>query len=242
MTVKKITKPIKLLYDDKTIELPEDLKLKIKDFWMGAIKETPALYNGEDFVVVKIEEQDNEIIMHIMNTDYAHYLYDERIGINNKKFRCIAPWVGILLLTNDGYWIVGEMNGHTSFPNGIQLPGGGIDKKDIKDKNIDIQQALKRELKEEINLSLDKIKYDFGYLELPNKKRNACGLIAVGELCMSKDELKAHFDAYKTCQIKNNLKTEFKKLIFLEQGKATQKLKLYNAPKREYLLELFTKI
>lgn len=32
MTVKKITKPIKLLYDDKTIELPEDLKLKIKDF------------------------------------------------------------------------------------------------------------------------------------------------------------------------------------------------------------------
>lgn len=242
MTIRKITKPIKLLYENKVIELPEDLKLKIKDFWVSAIKETPTLYNGKDFAIVKIEEQNKEIIIHTRSTSYAHYLYDERIGISDKNSRCITPWAGILLLTNDEYWVVGKMSKHTSFPNGLQLPGGGIDKKDIKNKTIDIRQVLRRELKEEINLDLDEIKYDFKYLELPNGKRNAYGFIAVGKLDMSKDKLEEYFNTYKIISSKNNLKTEFEDLIFLKRERAVQDLKLYNVSKRGYLIELFSQL
>ena len=34
-------------------------------------------------------EKENEIIFKVSKTNYAHYLYDERIGIDDEKYRCI---------------------------------------------------------------------------------------------------------------------------------------------------------
>ena len=67
-------------------------------------------------------------------------------------------------------------NGVTiSFPHGLQIPGGGIDIKDIKNEMIDITLNIKRELKEELNLNLDDIKYKIEFIEYPSQTRNAYG-------------------------------------------------------------------
>ena len=238
--IKRIVKSIKLEYTGKMIKLPEDLNKKIQDFWSSAVKKTPTLYNGEDYGVEDVKETENEIIMKVAKTNYSHYLYDERVGISNEKYRCITPWGGILLLTNDNYWVFGQASEETSFPNGFQISGGGIDKKDINNMNIDLAKNLKRELKEEINLDLEEIEYKFQYIEYPNQKRNAYGFIAIGKLNMSKDELQQHFEQYKQYLSQNNLEIEFSNLIFLKKGNAVQELDSYDNTKRVYLRELIS--
>ena len=214
--IKKITKSINLEYTGQTINLPKELYETIQKFWSNTIRETPTLYNGEDFAVEEITEKENEIIMKVSKTNYAHYLYDERIGIDDEKYRCICPWSGILLITNDNYWVFGQASEKTSFPNGFQISGGGIDRKDIYNTKIDLTQNLKRELKEEMNLNLDEIKYEFQYIEYPDDKRNAYGFIAIGYLNMTKNELQNHFKQYKEFLEKNNLEVEFNNLILFK--------------------------
>ncbi len=240
--IRRITKSINIKYTGQLLNLPKDLKEKIQEFWNLAVKETPTLYNGEYFAVEDVEETDKELIMKVSKTNYSHYLYDERIGINNEEYRCVAPWSGILLLSSDNYWTFGQTSKKTSFPNGFQISGGGIDKKDIIGANIDIVQNLKRELKEELNLNLDEIKYEFQYIEYPNNKRNAYGFIAIGKLNMSKDELYNHFKQYQKFLIQNNLEIEFDNLVFLKKGNAVRELDTYSNPKREYLRELISEV
>ena len=238
----KIDKPIVLKYDDRKIELPKDLQSKIDDFWENAVKENPSLYNGEDYTVESIEETEKEIILHIVKTYYSHYLYDERIGIEDEKYRCISPWGGIILLTKDNYWVVGEMCEKTSFPKGFQISGGGIEKNDIKLDIIDISKNIKRELKEEMNLNLDEIDYEIKYRELPSKKRNAYGLIAIGKVDKTKDEMEEHFENYNQYLIENKLELEFEKLVFLKKGSAVKQLDEFQNPKRVYLRDLLERV
>ena len=240
--IKRIVKSINLEYTGQNMNLPKDLNDKIEDFWSKAIIETPTLYNGEDYSVENVTEKENEIIMKVSKTNYAHYLYDERIGIDDEKYRCICPWSGILLITNDNYWVFGQASEKTSFPNGFQISGGGIDKKDIYNSKIDLTQNLKRELAEEMNLNLDEIKYEFKYIEYPDGKRNAYGFIAVGQLNMSKKELQKHFIQYSKYLENNNLEIEFNNLIYLKKGNAVKELDTYTNPKRDYLRELISKV
>ena len=240
--IKRIVKSINLEYTGLNMNLPKDLNDKIEDFWSKAIIETPTLYNGEDYSVENVTETENEIIMKVSKTNYAHYLYDERIGIDDEKYRCICPWSGILLITNDNYWVFGQASEKTSFPNGFQISGGGIDKKDIYNSKIDLTQNLKRELAEEMNLNLDEIKYEFKYIEYPDEKRNAYGFIAVGQLNMSKKELQKHFIQYSKYLENNNLEIEFNNLIYLKKGNAGKELDTYTNPKRDYLRELISKV
>ena len=238
--IKRIEKKFKLLYDDRVIDLPKDLKEKINIFWEQCVEENPTLYNGDDYVVEKYEENDDEIVMHVVKSNFSHYLYDERVGIADQRYRCISLWSGLLLLTSDNYWVVGQMNKFTSFAGGFQIPGGAIDKKDIKGSIIDIYETLKREVKEEVNLDLDTIDYKFEFLEYPTDRRNAYGFLAIGKLDMTKAEFEQLFKEYQDYLIKNNLEVEFEKLIFLTKGNAVKEYDAYNNPKRLYLRTLLS--
>ena len=120
----RVNKPIILKFEDREINLPSELKENIKSFWNKAIKENPNLYNGQDYVVETVIETKDNIEMLVVKSNYAHYLYDERIGIQEEKYRCCSPWGGILLITQDNYFVVGEMNITTSKPYCLQISGG----------------------------------------------------------------------------------------------------------------------
>ena len=139
--IQKINKTVILKFEDREINLPNELKENIEKFWKEAIKKNPNLYNGEDYAVEKVTETEENIEMLVVKSNYAHYLYDERIGIEEEKYRCCSPWGGILLLTKDNYFVIGEMNSTTSIPYGIQISGGGIDVADIVNRAITKEDA-----------------------------------------------------------------------------------------------------
>ena len=238
----KVRKHIILKFKDKEIKLHKDLKEQIEIFWKNAVKENPNLYNGKDYVVEEVTETGEKIEMTVVKTDYAHYLYDERVGIQEERYRCCSPWGGILLLTKDNYFVIGEMNNTTSIPYCLQISGGGIDIADIKNGIIDINSNIKRELKEELNLNLDDIDYKLEFIEYPSETRNAYGFIAIGKINQTKDELKQYFEEYKEYLIRNNLEVEFNKLIFLKKGNALQELDALPNYKRPYLRDLIKEL
>ena len=234
----KVEKPIILKFENRRIDLPIKLKENIENFWNNAIKENPNLYNGQDYVVEKVKETEENIEMLVVKSDYAHYLYDERVGIQKEEYRCCSPWGGILLLTKDDYFVIGEMNSTTSVPYCLQISGGGIDINDIENGVINIDLNIKRELKEELNLNLDDIDYKIEFIEYPSKTRNAYGFLAIGKINQTKDELTQHFKHYKEYLISNNLEVEFNKLIFLKKQRALQELDELPSNKRPYLRDL----
>lgn len=234
----RVNKPIILKFEDREIKLPEELKNNIESFWTDAIKENPNLYNGQDYVVETVNETKENIEMIVTKSNYAHYLYDERVGIKEENYRCYSPWGGILLLTKDNYFVIGEMDKTTSMPYCLQISGGGIDIKDIENGIINIDSNIKRELKEELNLNLDDIDYKIAFIEYPSKTRNAYGFLAIGKMNWTKDELKQYFKEYKEYLIMNHLEVEFNKLIFLQKENALKELDNLSNCKRPYLREL----
>lgn len=62
--------------------------------------------------------------MLVVKSNYAHYLCDERIGIEEEKYRCCSPWGGILLITKDDYFVIGEMDSTTLITHCLQISGG----------------------------------------------------------------------------------------------------------------------
>lgn len=134
------------------------------------------------------------------------------------------------------------MDEKTSLPNCLQIPGGGIDEKDIYDGIININKTIKRELNEEINLNLDNIDYKINFMEIPDEDRHAYGFIALGKLNKTKEELQKHFEEYKKFLVKNNLETEFSTLVFLNKNNAIEEFNVLKNPKRPYLSNLISEI
>ena len=240
--IERINKPIVLKFEDREFLLPEELKEDINQFWKEATKENPNLYNGQDYVVESVNETDEQITMIIVKSNYAHYLYDERVGIKEKEYKSCSPWGGILLITKDDYLVIGEMDQKTSIPYSVQISGGGIDITDIDNGYVNIDLTIKRELKEELNQDLDEIDYKLEFIEYPDETRNAYGFIAYGKIDKTKDELNKEFEAFKKYLIENNLEIEYNRLIFLKKSSAIQELDAISNYKRPYLKSLIEKV
>lgn len=235
-------KKVKLKTIHKMMALPQELKNEINKFWQEQVKQNPNLFNGEVWNVTKMEEMQNEIVLTLEKTDYAHYLYDERHGVD-EKYACHNISGGVYILTKDGYGVVGELDKSTSYPGCLQVSGGGIDKMDLVDNEFDIVKTAERELKEELNLNLnDKnqiSKYNFKYLEVPEGKRHSYSIILKARVNLTAEELDEHFKSYKRYLEENKGELEFNKLYFLKIGKAVEELDKLKNPKRLYVRQMF---
>lgn len=232
---------VKVIYDDKTITLPENLKEKINENWQIAIKQTPELWNGDIFCVRQLVENETEIILNCSKTNYAHYLYDERIELT-KEYACSSLVAGCLLETSDNYYIVGELAENTSFPHCMQISGGSADNEDIKDGEIDIFNTIIRECQEELNINLqDKNQvehFEIKYICLPSETVHTYILFAKGKLNMTKAQMQEYYEQYLKYLKDNNLEVEFGRIHFIKRDKTTEELEKFENPKREYLKSL----
>ena len=232
---------IKAYIEDEKLNLPKEIQIKIDEFWKKATKETPNLWNGELMCVEKCVKENNEIIITCKKTNYSHYLYDERIVLP-KEYACSSLVASCLLETSDNYYIVGELAENTSFPHCMQISGGSADNDDIKNNQIDIQNTIIRECKEELNIDLQDKKqvenFEIKYIYLPNDKIHTYILFAKGKLKMTKDEMNDYYELYFKYLKENNLEIEFGKIHFIKKGKTTEELKKLKNPKRDYLVSL----
>ena len=232
---------IKAYIEDEKLNLPKEIQIKIDEFWKKATKETPDLWNGELMCVEKCVKENNEIIITCKKTNYSHYLYDERIVLP-KEYACSSLVASCLLETSDNYYIVGELAENTSFPHCMQISGGSADNDDIKNNQIDIQNTIIRECKEELNIDLQDKKqvenFEIKYIYLPNDKIHTYILFAKGKLKMTKDEMNDYYERYFKYLKENNLEIEFGKIHFIKKGKTTEELEKLKNPKRDYLVSI----
>lgn len=226
----------------KRMNLPQSLRDKIDEFWKKQVEVNPNLFNGEVWNVTKMEDNKDNILLTIEKTDYAHYLYDERHGIE-EKYACHNLAGGTYIVTKDGYAVIGELDDTTSYPKMMQVSGGGIDEKyDIVNGEFDLIKTAKRELKEELNLELDSKEqiesYNFEYVEVPEGKRHSYCVILKAYSVYTKNQLEEHFKKYYKYLEENNEEKEFKKLHFLKLGNALAELDKLSNPKRLYVRQL----
>ena len=235
----KLHKELEIVKGEKDIELPEDIAQKIETFWQKQVEENPHLFNGEIWSVTKFEELEDKLRLTVQRTNYAHYLYDERVGLEG-NLACYNLNGGILLETLDKKYIVGEMDKTTSYSKGLQIPGGNLDQNDIKeDGTVDLIGNIARELKEELNLDLfDRSiiqSYKMQYMELPEGRRHSYAPMLKGMLIITEEKIKKYYKKYKKYLKKSNQEVEFVKLHFIDKENAIAELDRLNNPKRPYL-------
>lgn len=214
----KLDKELEIIKAEKDIELPQNIAEKIENFWKKQVEENPHLFNGEVWSVTNFEELEDKFRVTVQKTNYAHYLYDERVGLEG-NLGCYNLNGGILLETLDKKYIVGEMDETTSYPKGLQISGGNLDQNDIKeDGTVDLIGNIARELQEELNLDLfDKsiiTSYKMQYMEVPEGRRHSYAPMLKGMLAMTEEEMTQHYKKYKEYLEETNQEVEFVKLHF----------------------------
>lgn len=235
-------KKIQIIFNNDIIELPINLKEQInKNF--ESIKKTGAnVWNGNVLCVSECNIEDDKVEIICKKSDYAHYLYGERIGCP-KEYECKNLSAGCLLETIDGYYIVGELDDNTSYPTMLQVTGGGIDKSDAINGKIDVEQTIVREAREELKIDLEDRKnvlynkISYLYVSKENEQPGV-QLFSKAKTKMTVEEVKNHFESYYRYLKENNLEVEFKKLHFLKKENAIKELEQLNNPKRNYLMSL----
>ena len=234
-------KEIKAKLSKEKTNLPAEIKRNIDEFWNKTTKENSNLWNGEQLCVTECIRNEKEVVFTCQKSDYAHYLYDERIGLP-KEYFCSSLVAACLLETSDGYYIVGELADNTSYPHCMQLSGGSCDNDDIIDNEINIFDTIQREVQEEININLQDTnqigEYKIKYMTLPNKEAHTYILFAKGILKKNKEEMESHYKKYLEYLQETNGEIEFSKIHFIKKGNSTEELNKLNNPKRDYLLEL----
>ena len=235
-------KKIQVVINNEIIDLPIKLKEEINENF-EIIKNTGInIWNGEVLCVSECNIGDDKVEIICKKSDYTHYLYGERIGCP-RKYECKNLSAGCLLETIDGYYIVGELDNNTSYPTMLQVTGGNIDKKDIINGKIDIEQTIKREALEELKIDLndtDNVLFNkMSYIYVSEKdEQPGVQLFSKAKTKMSVEEIKNHFERYYSYLKENNLEIEFKKLHFLNKTNAIRELEKLNNPKRNYLMPL----
>lgn len=234
-------KSIKVKFIDENFKLPEEIQNKIDEFWKKVQNGNNNIWNGKITCVSECKVEENSIMVTCKKSNYAHYLYDERIGLS-KEYACFNLAAGCLLETSDNYYIVGELAQNTSYPYCMQISGGNADSKDIKKDEIDILCTIERETKEELNIDLKDKKiidgYEIRYISLPDEKVHSYILFAKGQLKITKQEMEKHYQDYLENLTNNNGEIEFGKIHFIKRGNIAEQLQKLKNPKREYLLKL----
>lgn len=229
---------IKVIVKNRKIELPQEIQKNIEVHWEKAIEETPNMWNGEITCVGDCKIDENEIVITCVKSNYAHYLYDERIGLP-QEYGCSNLSAGCLIETSDNYYIVGELAENTSFPRCMQLSGGNADNSDINNGEINISNTIVRECKEELNIDLQNKEqveqYEMKYIKLPSNRVHTYMVLAKGKLKMNSTQMKEYYDEYLEYLKNNDLEIEFGKIHFIKKGSTNEYLDNIDNPRRDYL-------
>lgn len=154
ITINIVNRKVKLIHINEKISLPSNIQGKIDDYWEKRLEHNAKLRRGKIFCIRDIVYKSDEIIINLVDTDYAHYLYTLNNTIE-KKYACRVCFAVGLIITSDDKYIIGQMNKETATPLRLQLPGGGLEERDIINGEIFLKDNLDRELKEEMGFSLN---------------------------------------------------------------------------------------
>lgn len=235
-------KDLTIKYYNEYLNLPKEIQTKIDMKWKEVKKDNPMLWDGDIFCVQDIRNTDKGIKIICKKSKYSHYLYQERVGLP-QEYECRNISAGTLIETSDEYFVIGELAQKTSFPGVLQVPGGNIDNKDIKNGEIILLNTIIRETKEEIDIDLNdknmvtKYKVIFFY-NADEGIQPGLQVFATAKLTINRIDMENHFNKYYKMLEQTGREIELKKLHFLNKHKCIDEIEQLNNPKRNYLKPL----
>ena len=154
VTIQPVPKKVVAILDRGKVVLPADAQNKVDAFWQAHTADKPNYFNGEVFMIVDMQFNADELIVHLAETNYAHHLYTAKVGdLGEYNNRSIHPTT--MVVTSDNKLIFGKMGKHTGRAGLIQCCGGGLDFKDVDDDGIvNITGTAGRELAEELGIDV----------------------------------------------------------------------------------------
>lgn len=187
---------ISFCLSETEISLSETERNIICKYWKEAVDKNPNLFDGVVLSVKSVEKLSHEIKIELEKTHYSHMTYVMN-HMNENIVKCRAVAVGGNIVTVDGYYVLGKMSNHTSFPDVIQYIGGGLSEEDIFDG--DPVHAFLRECKEEIGL------IDEDIVSIDNKKyfyirdnQSTIGICYIAKIGLTKTTLLQRFEKTAT--------------------------------------------
>lgn len=231
-------KEVKVMLKNEKIELPEELRKKIDEKFEDIKKSGANIWNGEVLCVAEINISEEKIEIICKKSDYAHYLYGERVGCP-EEYSCRNLSAGALLKTSDNCYIVGELDKTASYPTVLQVTGGGVEENDIQNGNINVMGTITREALEELNVDLTKIHNEIEYMYISeNGEQPGVQIFSKAQVNMTAKEMEKYFEEYNKYLRKNNLELEFGKIHFFRKETAVEEIDSLKNPRRNYLVPL----
>src|SRR5690625_3668402 len=204
-------------FDHDYVQLSTDFQQKINTYWQQLLKGGRDLYNGDVFYIDQITLTSEKLSMNLKQSTYKHYLYSVNHNLHH-SLRCSSLFAAALIKTSDHYFAIGQMGEHTSTPNRLQCPGGGVEIDDYDQHHILFKQTIVRELLEEVNLDCHHPQHITKLYPAYIKTGGHNGNIAMmfqAFTPMSKNELEQHFLSYTNDLKSKGQNPELKKLLFI---------------------------
>jgi 8-oxo-dGTP pyrophosphatase MutT (NUDIX family) len=155
VSLRTIDNGISVRYTGKKARLPECYRRKVERHWSELVEQGKKFYNGRLFSLARCTTS-RSVEISLDSTDYAHFIYTIHKRSEDKN-DCRVLYVSALLKTQDGYYILGIMGKETFAPGKLQLVGGGIDEECLKGRKVGLRGCIKKEIKEELGLQIEKV-------------------------------------------------------------------------------------
>lgn len=231
-----------VLLPDRVV-LPEDFAQRVEAFWHAATAAEPFLFRGPVYSVRQVERSGLEALrLSLAATDYAHYLYGERIGLPTAH-ACRVLYAAGILCTADDFLVFGEMAPRTAHAGRLQCVAGALDAADLREGVFDLGQSLRREAREEVGIDLE----DPALVRLCHPrwlkqggKSRSLVLVYQIELRLTLQELQAHYEGFVRSLPGGQAAAEFTALVAVprEPGAIGRFLEADPRPQVDYLAPL----
>ncbi len=237
-----------LEYNDKKIIFPEDVSIAIENHWNELISEGKTFKRGDVFTVVKNKEENGEVMVELMLSDYAHYLTTIH-GIIKGEYMCRVVHSSVMIETKDNFLVFGQMNSNTALPGRIQCIGGGITREDLKEdgKFIDISRNASNEMEEEIGISStdnSRIESFLPWAVVQSGPQKFLGVVYWVKLSIDLEQLLSEYELFEKDILEKGEKPELAKLIYVTKNEQNKEnlLNKDGSPFAEYLPIIFKNI
>ena len=183
--------------------------------------------NATDLAASYISNIENDYILEIGKAKFADLIYSKKTN----DLTIYSLFVSCLFKTKDNYYLV--LRDKNNRPN---LLGGMASSSDFVNNEFIPEACLEREAKEELAISINDLNqvasYKQAFLKVPStdEKMYPTGVVYIGELNLTKNELIEHFNTHK-----NELDHEIINLLFYTKDNYLDILKEENT--REYIVE-----
>ena len=210
------------------IQKSKTLQEKIISTWQQLCSNNDNVFNGDIYTVTNIITTKDRYELELGKAKFADLVYAK----NNSDLKIYSLFTAALFKTKDDYYIVAKDN-----TKRLNLFGGMASDNDFENNIFIPYLCLKRELKEELGISIDDKNiinsYYPKFLKIPNKDENMfpVGIIYIVNLNYTKEEFINYFNKYK-----NSFDKEIIEILFYTKNNYLDIYKEENI--REYIVEV----